>query len=292
MNRIRAGQVLTRNPVNHSQLYRVSLSPDTVDCIVFWTKDPLNLMPYLDELDSLGYQYYFQFTVTPYGSDLETNLRPKAEIEDTFIQLSRRVGSNRVVWRYDPIILNENISIDYHHEQFTRLCDRFASTEKYTDTVVISFVDLYPKIKSPVIRELAADEISALAEFIGKTAAEYGLHAVTCCESVDLSSYGIEHSSCISRSRIEEICGCTLDIPPEKNQRDGCGCYKSIDIGAYHSCINGCVYCYATGLPSSVQTRYHAHDPSSELIIGSVRDGEVIIDKPSESYKSGQLSLF
>jgi len=99
MNRIRAGQVLTRNPVNHSQLYRVSLSPDTVDCIVFWTKDPLNLMPYLDELDSLGYQYYFQFTVTPYGSDLETNLRPKAEIEDTFIQLSRRVGSNRVVGR-------------------------------------------------------------------------------------------------------------------------------------------------------------------------------------------------
>ncbi|MBQ3049027.1 MAG: DUF1848 domain-containing protein [Oscillospiraceae bacterium] len=289
MNRIRAGQVLTRNPVNHSQLYRVSLSPDTVDCIVFWTKDPANMLPQLDELDSLGYKYYFQFTITPYGGDLEPNLRPKEQIEDTFIQLSERLGRSRVVWRYDPIIINDNISVEYHREQFARLCGKLSP---YTDTVVISFVDLYPKIKSPDIRALTDGEIAELAEFMGKTAADRGLRIETCCETADLSQYGIEHSACISRTRIEDICGCTMDVPPDKNQRDGCGCCQSIDIGAYNSCVNGCVYCYATGLFSSALARHNAHDPNSELIAGRVEDGETVIDKDTRSYKSDQLSLF
>ena len=96
MNRIRAGYVLTRNPMNHKQLSRLSLSPDIVDCIVFWTKDVANIIPHLDELDSRGYKYYFQFTLTPYSQDLEPNLRPKFEIEDTFIELSKRIGKDKV----------------------------------------------------------------------------------------------------------------------------------------------------------------------------------------------------
>lgn len=59
MNRIRAGYVLTRNPMNHAQISRISLMPDIIDCIVFWTKDSLNIMPQLDELERLEYKYYF-----------------------------------------------------------------------------------------------------------------------------------------------------------------------------------------------------------------------------------------
>ena len=292
MNRIRAGQLLTRNPFNHSQLYRVPLSPDTVDCIVFWTKDSQNLMPYLDELDARGYNYYFQFTLTPYGRDIEPALRPKEDIADTFIALSERIGSLRTVWRYDPIILSGEIDMDYHREHFARLCDKLAGPVKYTDTVVISFVDVYPKIKSDAIRELVPDEMRSLAEFIGKTAREHGLKVKSCCESVDLSEYGIRHGACISASRIERICGCTLDIPPEKSQRESCGCRKSIDIGAYNTCVNGCVYCYATGLMSSAEARHRSHDPTGELLIGRVREGETVIDRDDGSYKSEQLSLF
>ncbi len=201
MNRIRAGQLLTRNPVNHSQLYRIPLSPDKVDCIVFWTKDPLNLMPHLDELDALGYNYYFQFTLTPYGRDIEPRLRPKDELTDAFIALSERIGSLRTVWRYDPIILAGDIDINYHREHFARLCDRLAGERKYADTVVISFVDVYPRIKSDAIRWLEPDEMRELAEFIGKTAREHGLKAKSCCEAIDLSEYGIEHGAWISRRR-------------------------------------------------------------------------------------------
>lgn len=109
MNRIRAGYVLTRNPMNHAQLSLISLSPDAVDCIVFWTKDAKKMLPHLNELDRIGYKYYFQFTLTPYNKTIEKNLRDKMEIEDTFIELSKKIGKERVIWRYDPIILNETL---------------------------------------------------------------------------------------------------------------------------------------------------------------------------------------
>lgn len=281
-----------RNPVNHSQLYSIPLSPENVDCIVFWTKDPQNMMPHLDELDKCGYKYYFQFTLTPYGSDIEPGLRPKENLIHTFTELSDRIGSLRTVWRYDPIIITENMGIEYHRKQFAQMCDKLAGAKKYTDTVVISFVDVYPNIKSDEIRELNTDEIHELAEFIGKTAGEHGLKVKSCCESVDLSEYGIEHGACISASRIEKICGCAMDIPPDKNQRECCGCRKSIDIGAYNTCVNGCVYCYATRLMSSAETRYEAHDCNSELLIGHVMDDETIIERDDGSYKIEQLSLF
>ena len=104
MNRIRAGFVLTQNPVHPAQVQRLPPSKDTVDCIVFWTKDAAPLLPYLDELDRLGYAYYFQFTLTPYPHALEPGLRPKREIVQTFRALSERVGRERIVWRYDPIL--------------------------------------------------------------------------------------------------------------------------------------------------------------------------------------------
>ena len=66
LRRLRAGEVLVRNPYRPGQLRRVPLSPAVVDAIVFWTKDPAPLLPRLDELDGLGYRYLFQFTLTPY----------------------------------------------------------------------------------------------------------------------------------------------------------------------------------------------------------------------------------
>lgn len=98
-----------------------------------------NMLPRLDELDRRGYKYYFQFTLTPYGRDIERNLRLKAEIEDTFIALSKRIGRERVIWRYDPIIVNETLTVDYHKAEFLRMCDKLSS---FSDTVVIIFVDM------------------------------------------------------------------------------------------------------------------------------------------------------
>ena len=273
MNRLRAGYVLTRNPMNHSQLSRIPLSPELIDCIVFWTKDPANMLPRLSELDSLGYSYYFQFTLTPYGRELEANLRPKPEIEDTFIALAERVGRGRVVWRYDPIILNDSLDIGFHKAQFARTCGRLAG---YTDTVTVSFVDMYPKLKTDLIRPLTEGEIAELAGFIGQTAKANGLRAVACCESCGLEKYGIGRSACIDRERIERILGCPLHIAPDANQRKGCGCCESVDIGAYNTCVNGCVYCYANDGAAAAARRLAAHNPESELLVGSVCGGEKI----------------
>ncbi|PWM47414.1 MAG: DUF1848 domain-containing protein [Clostridiales bacterium] len=288
MNRIRAGYVLTRNPMNHKQLSRLSLSPDIVDCIVFWTKDVANIIPHLDELDSRGYKYYFQFTLTPYSQDLEPNLRPKFEIEDTFIELSKRIGKDKVVWRYDPIILNDNLNIEYHKCHFYRLCEKLSP---YTDTVTISFVDMYAKIKTPLIRSLTDEEKSEISEFIGKTAKEFGLRAVACCENDDLSLYGIDRASCIDKNRIEKICDCRLDVKEDKNQRNGCGCVESVDIGAYNTCLNGCVYCYANDKFSSVKRRHDTHDPQSELLVGTVADGEEVTNRKYNSSINNQIKL-
>ncbi len=289
MNRIRAGYVLTRNPMNHAQLSKITLLPETVDCIVFWTKDAFNMLPHLDELDRLGYTYFFQFTLTPYGHMLEKNLRPKKDILETFISLSKRIGSGRVVWRYDPIILNDAIDVKYHITEFRHLAEKLSL---YTDTVTISFADLYPKLKSAPLREITGGEIAELSETIGATAKEYGLRAVACCEKVDLTQYGIGQSSCIDKERIEKICGCPLRIKADANQREGCGCVESIDIGAYNTCTNGCVYCYANNGLSTAKRRRGAHNPESELLIGAASDGEKITDRKTESNLVQQIKLF
>ncbi|MHB1154202.1 MAG: DUF1848 domain-containing protein [Eubacteriales bacterium] len=289
MNRLKAGYALTRNPMNYAQLTKIPLTPDVTDCIVFWTKDAANIMPALKTIDNMGYKYYFQFTLTPYDRMIEKNLRDKSDIENTFIALSGILGKERVLWRYDPIILNDFISIDYHREQFIRFCDRLY---RYTDSVTISFADVYAKHPTKLVRGITGDEMTELGSFIGQTAKEYGLAAKACSEKADLASYGIEKASCIDKAVIEKICGFTLDLRADKNQREYCGCYESIDIGAYNTCLNGCVYCYANSGTSSTERRHSLHDPESELLAGSVGEGEKITERKVKTHKRNQIKLF
>ena len=289
MNRIRAGYVLTRNPMNHARLSRIPLTPDDVDCIVFWTKDPAPLLPWLDELDARGYRYYFQFTLTPYDRTVEHNLRPKAEIEETFRRLSRRLGRHRVVWRYDPILMTDVLDPAYHKAQFSRLC---ASLADYTDTVVFSFVDPYARRNNPPYRVPTSAEEEDLAAFIGKTAAESGLKAAACCEAGDYSRFGIGRSACIDPARIMKICGSGLCLKPDRNQRPGCTCVQSVDIGSYDTCHSGCAYCYATHSPASVARRWEKYDPAGEMLCDEPDGSERITERKTNSAKQGQLTLF
>lgn len=289
LNRLKAGYALVRNPFSHSQVSRIPLSPETVDCIVLWTKDPQNMMDKLPELEAMGYRYYFQFTLTPYDRSIERNLREKSEIEFTFTALSKRIGRERVVWRYDPIILNDVLDITYHERQFARQAAKLAD---YTDTVVISFLDPYEKIKSANLRPPSVDEALKLAEIIGGVAELYGLRAVACCENMNYTSYGIAGSSCIDRSRIEKICGGKLALPADKNQRPGCGCVQSVDIGAYNSCLNGCMYCYANRGTALAERNYRSHDPKGEFLFGKRSASDKITEKKMESNIVLQSSLF
>jgi len=264
MNRLRAGYLLARNPFNPAQIRRVDLSPKLADCIVFWTKDPAPMLPKLDAIDDMGYKYYFQFTLTPYGREVERNLRPKEDIVKTFIALGKKLGSNRLFWRYDPVILNDNISVDYHISNFSSLCKEIGA---YANSVTVSFVDMYRKIKTPLVREITADETARVSAAFSGIAGRYGLSVRACCERTDLSSYGIGPASCINRETAEKLCGRAITEKPDKNQRPGCGCVSSVDIGAYNTCKNGCVYCYANYSASSVEKNYKRHDPAGEFLI-------------------------
>jgi len=289
INRLRAGFVLARNPMNHAQVSKVILSPDVVDCIVFWTKDPLNMLDKLDIIDELGYKYYFQFTVTPYDKPVEKGLRDKDEIIKTFCELSGRIGKDKVLWRYDPIILNDMFDLKFHKERFSRLCRKLS---KHTTQCIISFVDMYPKLKTDILREISMDEMIELGKMISSVAKEFGIAVKACCEKPFLYEYGIEQAHCIDKTLIESICGYSLDIKRDRNQRNSCGCYESVDIGTYNTCRNGCIYCYANYSSKSVENNVKRHDPEGELLIGQVGDNDKIKTRNMKSNKDRQEKLF
>lgn len=286
INRICEGFVLTRNPMNQAQLSRIDLSKDLIDCIVFWTKDPYPMLDKLPVLDLMGYNYLFQFTLTPYGKDIEKNLRDKKDIILTFQKLSDMIGKDRALWRYDPIILNNKLTIEYHIKHFEELCMRLCG---YTDRCTISFVDLYTKINKPVkdglIREITGEESKTLAKCFSEIAGKYNIKLYACCEKLDLSEYGVNPGSCIDKSVIEKICGYSLDVKKDANQRPGCGCIQSIDIGVYNTCKNGCIYCYANYSMTSVEKNYRNYNPKSGLLSGTVREDEKINERKIWSFK-------
>lgn len=273
INRLKEGFALYRNPMNHTQVCRVELNPELIDCIVFWTKDPENMMDKLDQLDAWGYHYYYQFTLTPYGinsfgKEIEPNLRDKQQIIETFKQLSDRLGPHRVLWRYDPILINSDFTLEYHKEMFALLCKELAG---YTERCTVSFVDLYKKLntkgKRDVIKEISQEQMHTLAAALSDIVTPYHIDLRACCEAVDLSSDGIIPASCIDREAIQKVCGHRVSVKKDKNQRPNCGCIQSVDIGAYNTCRNGCIYCYANHSEASIQSNCAKHDPVSPFLI-------------------------
>lgn len=270
-NRLREGFVLVRNPMNSKQVRDVSLAPPDVDCIVFWTKDPA---PMLDRLHLLNdYSYYFQFTLTPYGKDIEQNLPPKAEIVDTFIRLSDKIGQKRIIWRYDPILLSANITIDYHMERFHDLAKQLSG---HTETCIISFMDMYRHIQGRMtdhsVRPPDESEMHTLAKNIAQVAGSYNMKVATCAEKIDLADLTIEHGRCIDDRLISELTGTKLNIAKDKYQRELCGCVTSVDIGEYNTCRHGCRYCYANVNPKKVEKNISLHKAQSPLLIGEIDD--------------------
>ena len=280
MNRLRAGYVLTKNPMNPSQISRIALTTSNIDCIVFWTKDPAPMLDQLSTIDEMGFPYYFQFTLTPYGRELETNLCEREERISTFIKLSKRIGSHRVIWRYDPIILNKTLTMDVHLQAFRELSSQLCG---YTDLCIISFVDIYQKLSKKVKEELGGsnseEELRQLAVALHKISAEHKIELKACCEPIDLTTEGIGRSSCIDGYLIERITGKQIKKKTDKNQRSGCGCIQSVDIGVYNTCHHGCTYCYANHSEASIIKNISLHNPNADSMLGSVSSDAKIIDR-------------
>lgn len=293
INRVRAGYVLVRNPMNYHQVSKINLSPKTLDCIVFWTKNPRPILPYLDEI-SASYPFYFQYTLNPYGRDVEQNLPPLNERIEILQTLSKKIGREKVIWRYDPILLSPDYDIDFHIKNFEKLTQIFAP---YVESCVFSFFDEYPKvmknIKACNARACTDDEMNYLAKELSTVGRRNNLTLKTCAEIIDLKSYGIEHGKCIDPELVSRIIGCNIDAAKDKNQRNECGCVESIDIGQYNTCRHGCKYCYANFNAQSVETFNRQHNDESPLLIGELSEIDKVTERKIKSLKtSRQLSLF
>lgn len=291
MNRIREGFVLVRNPMNFHQVSKISLSPDGVDGIVFWTKNPI---PMLDKLNQLkDYTFYFQFSVTSYGKDIEPNIPSKnGVIIPAFQQLSDQIGPEKVVWRYDPILLNAKYTTEYHIHAFEKIARKLRD---YTKKCTISFIDFYRNtlnnVKSLALLDLSAAKMLEFSKSLAEIAHSYGLSMDTCAEKMDLQKFGIEHAHCIDARLFEKFLGCSLHLDKDKNQRPECGCVASIDIGMYNTCKNGCRYCYANYSDQSVKINTEKHNPSSALLFGEIGLDDVIKERKMESCRDGQMGF-
>jgi hypothetical protein len=220
------------------------LKKEDIDCIVFWTKNPAKIIDRLDEIDDIP--YYFHFTINSYPQKYETGLPQKDILIDTFIRLSRKTGKEKVLWRYDPIFLSNDIDISFHTENFRYISERLSG---YTEKCTVSFIDEYRKIKRIMkefnIRRPDSGESEFILKNISQTAEKQNIIINTCCEKQDFSHLNIERSSCIDKRLIEKISGRKINVEKDKNQRDYCNCIKSADIGHYRTCQHNCVYCYA-----------------------------------------------
>lgn len=290
-HRLREGFACVRNPANPRQVSRISLSPDVVDCVVFWSKNPEPMLTRLSELNR--YPYYVQFTLNGYGSEIEPGLPNKQRLVDTFQRLSKTIGPDRVVWRYDPILLSPRYTPDYHASAFQEMAEQLRG---YTKTAVVSFLDLYPKIERSLeqrkIRVPEQNEVERLVAAISRIAEKNGMKVQACAERADLRPYGIARGSCIDRRLIETLLGAPLAAKKDKNQRKECGCLESIDIGSYNTCLNGCLYCYASSSPNAAADGVRRYDPLSPLLCDTLADTDLLVPRKVKSFQTDQLSFF
>lgn len=277
INRLNEGYVYVRNPINKRQVSLIDLSKDRIDCIVFWSKNPIMMMKNLDKLKD--YNYYIQFTITGYGYDIEPFCEDKEIIIKRFIELSDKIGKDKIVLRYDPILISEKYDLNFHVEFFNYL---ISSLKYYTNIVVISFIDIYRKIKNQVkmfgIRELNENEIFFICECFSNIAKKNNVKIQTCCEKIDLSMFGIGHGSCINKEIIENIIGYELNVKKDKNQRKECGCIESVDIGCYDSCTNGCMYCYANNR-NKISKKIDLYDCLSPILCDYIKSDDNIVQR-------------
>ncbi len=289
--RLREGHLLVKNPLNRSQVSRITLDPDSIDCIVFWTKNPV---PMLNRLDILqDYPFYFHFTITAFDHLIEKNLPDKEKIIDTFKRLSDRVGPERVIWRYDPVFYIEKYDYSYHIQYFEYLAK---SLEGFTDRCMYSFLTVYKKceknMKGTGFLSPGTDDMFNLSREFSAVASARGIKLLTCAMSSDYSDIGIEKGKCIDDELISRISGRKLTLPKDPNQRDACLCSSSVDIGAYNTCIHGCIYCYANYNHTLAAENFKKQYSESELITGTLTGDEKIYERKEKHERSNQLNMF
>lgn len=218
-NRLEKGYCVWYNPFNANQKMYISFK--NCKAIVFWTKNPAPIIPYLSELDKRGIHYYFQVTLNDYEEEgFEPNVPSIESRVATFQELSRLIGKERIIWRFDPLIVTQQLTTSILLDRIRCLYEQLYN---YTDKLVFSFVDVkaYRKVQANMVKETTffTKENVEQAEMTYEQRMEIvrGLSTIrdmypdkklqlaTCAEDIDLGKYGIEHNRCIDGELMKRI---------------------------------------------------------------------------------------
>lgn len=290
INRLQAGFTIVTHHASSGIYHRVPLTSDVVDCIVFRTKNPTPMLTRLDKLKD--YNYLFNITMNPYGREMETNVPRLQDRIETYKKLADKIGSLRMVWRYDPVMLTPKYDMGFHRRAFEYLCRELAP---YSYKCMIGFIIHHgfvaKRIDPLAVRQREVDDMRAIGQMFGEIASRYEHRIETCATEIGLDEFGIIHGACVERKQIEAIVGYHLGKVKEKYLRPYCNCMESVDIGHYSTCANGCLYCYAT--PEKANMNVNPLSPSLNpgFDISKIPT-EKIIDVEGRSFRPSQMSLW
>jgi len=273
INRIRAGYCTVPNPANPKTISAVSLNPEDVDCIVFWTRNAKPLINKLPELDRRGFRYYFQYTILGNPRILDPKSPSIEPSVETFKSLADDLGPDRVVWRYDPIVITNQSPARRHLEKISHIA---SSLRGYTKRLVISLLDTYQHTEGRMrsleaeglhVSRLEGKRFDRLIKSIVEIAKANGMEILSCAEESGLDRLGVAPGKCIDDQLIEKVFKIAVTHKKDPHQRPACGCVISKDIGIYDTCPFLCVYCYATRNPASAKRSFLKHNPQSSSLI-------------------------
>lgn len=209
-HRLQAGYSVWTNPFNGKKSY---ISYKNTRFIVFWSKNPHPLFPYLDIPRRRNIGYYIQYTLNDYEREkLETGVPPLQQRIETFKRLSEHLGKEAVIWRFDPMILTDDISMDDLLLKVEYIGNQL---QGYTEKLVFSYADIgtYRRVKSNMERngipykEWTGEWMDEFASRLSSLNKENGWNytLATCGEKVDLGKYDIVHNRCIDGDLITRL---------------------------------------------------------------------------------------
>lgn len=304
-NRLEKGYSAWTNPFNGIPSY---ISYKNTRFIVFWSKNPRPLIPYLHILKEKRINCYIQFTLNDYENEgLEKGVPKLTERIETFKELVNILGKGHVVWRFDPLILTDKIQIPDLLRKIEHIGNELYG---YTEKLVFSFADIteYKKVKNNLeknnihYQEFTEATMHEMASGLAELNKKWEYELATCGEKIPLEQYGIQHNRCVDDTLIAKIAyndatlmkflgidvntyfipqkeaikiSDTIYINKKKDNKDGgqrqfCGCIVSKDIGQYNTCPHLCEYCYANISKATAVKNWNKHklDPYNENIIG------------------------
>ena len=275
MNRIHEGYLDVRNPFYPKLVNRIMM--EDVDLFFFCTKNPI---PIVDKLKDINKPIYFHVTLTPYLKDIEPNVPDKTKVIEAIKKISKQIGKDNIAVRFDPILINDKYTVDYHIKAFEKICTLL---DGYIDKMLISFIDDYKNVRKNLdtlnYRELTEDDYERIGLNFSRIADEHHMYVHTCFEERDLTEYGFVKDECLSKELAYKLTGKKY---PKWNARKGklCNCVKMTDIGVYNTCKHMCKYCYANFDETKVKDNNLKHNPKSSLLIGELnKDDEIKITK-------------